>query len=1092
MKNIPIFILLITALQCFSQKPKYEITYFSARDYGKGLEATNRTCVQDNNGILYFGNAGRIIQYDGTNWNFIPVKQENTWIFSLAISNENRIYVGAQNEFGYITNDSIGKKIYVSLSDSLSETKKVFSKIIRIHILKNQVVFQSEEALFIYSKGKINSILPETSFHLSFLVNNELYVRQRDIGLMKLDKDQLILLKGSEFVKNYGVFSIIKNADINKVTIITREDGFWVYDKITFKNERINTPDSALLRTSEIYGAILLNDGNIALNTLSNGIIITTANLEILNIVNKNNGLKVNGVQFLLQDYQGNIWAALNNGIAQIHYSSPISIYNSKNGITGIIYNVIRFNSNLFVGTTDGLFIQQNNDYSSSFTLYNNFNKAVKNLCIADNCLLVGTQSGLFQITTNGIIKIFDIDVSSMYYSDKLKLLFVAEKNGLVIYQHNGNWNKLINVTEIDEEIVHIEEEINPAYTNIWMGTPLQGIVRLQFTSPSKYVVDKYNSNDGLKENTWTIPYKIDNKVVFSQRSALLQFVDEETMKKQLPDSLKNRPEFYRGYFDFYTIDTLKEHQGIPYYVLEDTKDRIYTNLDNDLGFFDKSLSFKWVTKPFCLADIGKTNVFFHEDNGSCWIGGDDGLVLFNEKKDKNYSVDFNTLITKVTCTGDSVLYYGYSDTTHLLQQDHQLAITYNLNYHFNTLTFQFTAPFFEGQEKMLYSYILIGQDTAYSPWLPENKVTFSNLWEGDYTFKVRTKNIYGHISYEKVFRFTILSPWYRTIWAYILYTLLFVFFIYIGIRINSRRLIAKNKRLEAIILDRTQEIKQKNIVLTHQKEEILDSINYALRIQKAVLPDDNLTKFWLGEHFIIFKPKDIVSGDFYWTTMHHQHVFFCVADCTGHGVPGAFMSMLCISFLNEVVLKEEISQSEEILNKLRKMIIESLKQKGLTGEQKDGMDITLCVLNKESRELQFSGANNPLYIVRSNEKESIPSDKQLAYNDLILYEIKADAMPIAIHINMDGFKKHSISLLKDDRLFLFSDGFADQFGGTGGKKFMYKTFKTALLETCHFEIEDQKQQLEKRINDWMSFTNPITNNSYDQVDDICVMGVKV
>jgi len=1096
-----LFLWLSSVLIGYSQQVKYQVNYFSSREFGKAHEASNWAGVQDKNGVLYFGNAGGVLQYDGLNWNFIKIKQQNVWVKALAISDEDVIYIGAQNEFGYLVADASGRLVYVSLSDKLEKSQRIFSSIIRVWAWKNKVVFQSEEAIYIYSNNKVTSILPETSFHLSFLVNDEFYVRQRGIGIMKLAGDKLQYIQGSDFFRNLGIFSILQSSDENKLIIITREDGFWTVDKNSFKASLIKPDGAEIFNRSQIYGAIKLSDGAIALNTLSNGIIITDEHFNINSYINKDNGLKVNGALSLLLDYQGNLWAGLDNGIAQVKYSSPYSIFGPESGISGNINAIAQYNGKLFIGSTDGLFVQNEkyNLLSKAFTLFKSFTDEISTLCHANGILFAGTQNGLFEIRFGLMKKIDAANVSNLYYSDKLKLLFVAEKNGLVIYEHSAEWKKKLEIPEVKENIIRFEEEVIAGKATIWMGTALQGIIRLQFTSPSSYAVDKYNSLDGLINNSWVFPIKINNKIVFSQHSGLMQFVNEETLKKQLPDSLKNRSEFNRGYFDYYSIDSTKERIAAPFYAATDLKNRIYANLDGELGYFDKLHSFIWVTQPFCLADIGKVNVFFGEDIGTCWIGGDDGLVKFDEKKIKNYSIDFKIILTLVSCRGDSVLYSGYSENyvnKHHVQNNSQSSAIPILDYNSNTLNFHFAAPFFEGQEKMLYSYLLVGQNKIYSPWQPDNKVVFTNLKEGNYTFKVRAKNAYGHISSEAGFNFAISPPWYRTIWAFVLYILFFILFVYVGIRINSRRLIAKNKKLEEIILERTHEIKQKNIVLEHQKQEILDSISYAQRIQQAVLPDNELTNVWLGDHFILFRPKDIVSGDFYWATKYNQYVFFCVADCTGHGVPGAFMSMLCISFLNEVVLKEKITQSDEIFNKVRKMIIESLKQKGISGEQKDGMDITLCILNKETLELQYSGANNPLYIIRNKEKESIPCDRQLEFRGHVLYEIKGDAMPIAIHINMDPFKKHSVQLLKGDRLYLFSDGFADQFGGgsahSGGKKFMYKSFKTGLLETCTSEMENQKLQMEGKIDAWMAFINPYTGLPYEQVDDICVMGIKV
>ncbi len=1094
MKHIFLLLLLFTFFaNCYSQNQKFNINYYSARDYGKGLEATNQSCVQDKMGILYFGNAGVIIKFDGVNWTQIPVKQQSTWILSLAVSDNNYIYVGAQNEFGLLKPNSKGKLVYVSLSDKLSKEQKVFTKINRVLTWKNNVAFQSEEAVYLYSNNKLTTILPETSFHLSFIINDELYIRQRNIGIMKLVNNKLQLIKGTEFYKNFGVFSILENSDKTKLIIMTREDGFWLFDCKTYNSTPILSSDCNLLKQYEIYGAIKLSDGNIAINTLNNGIIITNEQLKILNKINHNNGLKDNGVLALMQDFQGNLWAGLNNGISQIQYSLPISSYSTESGILGNITSILRYNSKLFVGSTNGLFIQsETNNESLNLVPYHDFTKGVKKMCKAFDFLILGTQDGLFGIKNNTIKKIDDTEVNAVYYSNYLKILFVAGKNSLIIYEYSGSWKKLLEINEVSEEIIRFEEEQTSNGSIVWMGTALQGMIRLKYTSITNYKIDKFNSNDGLIDNAWTIPFKIDNKVVFSQRKGLMQFVNEESIIEQLPDSLKNNPEFYKGYFDYYNFYNQKERINLPFYLIEDAKNRFYVNLDGEIGYFDKTNLYSWVTQQFCLADIGKANVFFHDDDGICWIGGDDGLLRFDENKVKNYSIDFCSILNKVTCgLSDSIIYDGYSESYYNKSNN------FNIDYKLNTVGFNFSAPFFEGTDKILYSYMLVGQDTSYSSWNSENHVLFTNLWEGNYIFKVRAKNAYGHISSESSFKFSILSPWYRKYWAYFIYLVVLIVIILIIVRLNSQRLIAKNKKLEKIILERTYEIHEKNIELQIQKEEILDSINYARRIQKAVLPDYELSLNGIGEHFIILKPKDIVSGDFYWTAKmginNNEHLkIFTVADCTGHGVPGAFMSMLCISLLNEVVLKEGIVRPDEILNKVRELIIQSLKQKGISGEQKDGMDICFCVYNNNTHELQYSGANNPLYIVRNKNKESIIYDKQLEQNDLMLYEIKGDAMPIAIYEKMKPFTLHTVKMLDDDRIYLFSDGFADQFGGTKGKKFMYKNFKIALMETQSSEMENQKTLLDKQIEDWKACINSATNSFFEQVDDICVMGVKV
>ncbi|MBN4051178.1 tetratricopeptide repeat protein [bacterium AH-315-M05] len=275
------------------------------------------------------------------------------------------------------------------------------------------------------------------------------------------------------------------------------------------------------------------------------------------------------------------------------------------------------------------------------------------------------------------------------------------------------------------------------------------------------------------------------------------------------------------------------------------------------------------------------------------------------------------------------------------------------------------------------------------------------------------------------------------------------------------------------------------NVLLAAQKKDIetknkdiTDSIRYAENIQHAILPTDEQIKELLPDSFVLFKPKDIVSGDFYWIAAIDSQgsppaggrgVLIAACDCTGHGVPGAFMSMMINSLLNEVVNDLGITKPNEILYEVRKGIINSLKQKGESGEQKDGMDAALCSIDFENMKLEYAGANNPLYLIRKGK----------------LQQIKADKQPVGfLTEEQKPFTNHKITLQKGDTIYIFSDGYQDQFGGEKDKKFMAKRFRELLLSIQDKLMDEQKEILNKAIKDWQG-------NSA-QVDDILVIGVKV
>jgi len=252
---------------------------------------------------------------------------------------------------------------------------------------------------------------------------------------------------------------------------------------------------------------------------------------------------------------------------------------------------------------------------------------------------------------------------------------------------------------------------------------------------------------------------------------------------------------------------------------------------------------------------------------------------------------------------------------------------------------------------------------------------------------------------------------------------------------------------------------------IAYQKKHITDSIEYAKMIQTALLPSLELFSHRL-EHFVLFKPRDIVSGDFYWVEEFDGKFLIVTADCTGHGVPGAFMSMLGISLLNEIVISKEVLRPDLILNRLRDKIIDVLKQE-TRSILKDGMDMTICLFDKENHQLQFSGANNPLYHI---------SEGQLTL-------FKGDKMPVAIHDVMEPFTLHQIQLKKEDTFYTFSDGFVDQFGGPNRKKFLAKNFKNLLVSIQDLSMMDQGNRLDEVFTDY--------RKEYEQVDDVVVIGVR-
>ncbi|MBL7899682.1 MAG: SpoIIE family protein phosphatase, partial [Crocinitomicaceae bacterium] len=282
-----------------------------------------------------------------------------------------------------------------------------------------------------------------------------------------------------------------------------------------------------------------------------------------------------------------------------------------------------------------------------------------------------------------------------------------------------------------------------------------------------------------------------------------------------------------------------------------------------------------------------------------------------------------------------------------------------------------------------------------------------------------------------------------------------------------------QKKKDHEIIAQQKKEVEHQKHIVEEKNKEITDSINYAKRIQEAILPGESLLKKVLPENFVYYKPKDIVAGDFYWLEEKDNLILFAVADCTGHGVPGAMVSVVCHNALNRSVNEFNLTDPGKILDKTRELVIETFENETISEIKnnqtiRDGMDISLCVLDKSKKLLHFSGANNHLYLVRNNQ----------------LSELTADKQPVGKYAEEKPFKTTSLPIETNDILYLYTDGYADQFGGPEGKKFKYKQFKELLIRNHKQTLLEQLQIISSTFETW--------RGSLEQIDDVCVMGVQL
>jgi serine phosphatase RsbU (regulator of sigma subunit) len=453
-------------------------------------------------------------------------------------------------------------------------------------------------------------------------------------------------------------------------------------------------------------------------------------------------------------------------------------------------------------------------------------------------------------------------------------------------------------------------------------------------------------------------------------------------------------------------------------------------------------------------------NAVLHDESGKILIGSDKGIIVYDPTLEYPKNVPPSLVFVSVKINDEEK---DFTKKIILAPGNYKLKIDF--------LGISLKEP-----SLVTYQYKLEG----YEPWSDiskNNSITYNHITEGKYTFILNASGGDGAVTESPlILSIVVNKPVWKNWWFIPVLFLAAAVLTILYVKRREYRLVNKNRKLEEKVFQRTLEIQKQKTEIELQRDlideknaDITSSIKYASHIQNAILPSISLVDRFLPNNFIINKPKDIVSGDFFWISEKDDKLVVTVADCTGHGVPGAFMSLLGITFLNEIVNIQGITKSEKIVSLLREKIITTLKQSITDISKSDGMDLVLCVINKKEKVIQFTGAMNNLVHIHDGK----------------LNIIRADRTSVCVLYNNSGtFTSTDIEYSDGDVYFLFTDGYSDQFGGEYDKKFLSSRFYTLLLEINKLPMTEQKEILENRLKEWMGDT--------EQTDDITVMGIKL
>ena len=1053
------------------------IRNYSPKEYS--ASSGNWAIAQDQRGIMYFGNAEGVLEYDGNNWRLIPVSN-NSLVRSIAIDSNGIVYVGAVGEFGFLSPNEKGLMTYHSLVNKLPLDEQDFADVWKTYATPDGIYFQTFSKLIRINNNTVKLWKPETSFHFSFFVRNKFYINDKGQGLKEIINDKLQLVNRGSIFSGLRIYSMLSYAG-NSILVATREKGLYLMKiNLSEKDSAItylNTKSNELLINAQVYGGVALKNEKFAFATLTNGVLILGLDGEIVQVLNKKNGLQDDIVKYVAVDNQNDLWVALGKGISHVEISSPLASINEAQGLSGFVEDIIKHKETLYVATSLGLFASVDNHFVPVNGIKSQAWSLQKFITNTDTLLLASCEAGIFEVKNTSSFLIQENFGFVLKQSKKdPKRLFIGMSDGISsIKYENNKWVDEDYLKGIDVKIASIAEDEKG---NLWLGTPVNGLLKINFNSGkitndslitswgSVYKLFAYDTTNGLPEMENNIPYNFKHKIVFASTEGLYEF-NEKTSSFFHSSLLKTEIENSQVY-----RFAQKDSSAIWMFTVKQGKVK-----ETGVAYLNERHLYAWYTQPFRKISDWEIHAIYPDENEITWLGAPDGLLRYDANIKKDFTIPFYTLIREVRLKKDSVLFggnfYNVNNGVNLpiiLQQDFLKPL---IDYSQNNITFVYSATNYSDNKNNMFSFYLEGHNKEWSEWSKKFEKEYSDLKEGEYVFHVKSKSIYGVEGIESTYMFKILPPWYRTIWAYIVYVIGFILFVYAIIRISVRRLVKAKNQLEKIVKERTAEVVEQKHLIEEKHKEITDSINYAERIQRSFLATKDLLDENLKDYFVFFKPKDVVSGDFYWAQkLNNGNFVLATADSTGHGVPGAIMSLLNITSLEKAV--EYSDQPAKILNYTRQNIIERLKKDGSAEGGKDGMDASLISFDFLNCKLSFAAANNPVWIIRKNADGS-PE----------IIDTKPDKMPVGKHDKQDvPFTQHEIELQKGDIIYTLTDGFPDQFGGEKGKKFMSKNLKELLATNSHLSMSQQKEILHKTFNNWVG--------NLEQIDDVTIIGVRI
>lgn len=740
-----------------------ETVNYSKDEYRAGTQ--NWAITQDDSGLLIVGNNKGVLVFDGADWQLVPLPNR-TIVRSLAKGPDGRIYVGGQDEFGFLDRDECQQICYVSLSRELPQEQQSFEDVWKIFVGDGVVYFCTQEALIRWDGEAFTKTLAAQRFENFFWLSDQLYAQEKGLGLLQWTGNSFELVPQGQLFQDARIAAMLPIDD--EIIIVSDFEGLF-----RMQNDVIRpweTEITAFIRQRQAYCALSLPDGQVAIGTAQDGLLIMDRSGKALQHLNKDLGLQNNTILSIFRDRLDNFWLATDNGLDYVKSSTPFSLIRDYLGIDGTGYAATIYGDRLYMGTNQGLFyldwpvIRTGMDLPQARAV-GQLSGQIWGFSKLGDDYMVNAHAGLFSITPAGVSAVSTVEGSWKVVPlfRQAGLALGGGYTGLHIYQKNaatGRWEYLHKVEGFDESARVFEVDVE-GY--IWVSHAYKGLFRIKLTEGNQQAEVKfYGRDEGLPGTISLNVLQIENELIATSPEGAYRYNREQD-----------------NFEPFEDMNTLLGGVGPIARLVYDADGRLWFSKGEEFGYFE-------VQQTGFLQEPTVERVFFNHlqeylvdgfehisavDSNNLIIATEKGFISYHPQEGTMRDMSINVLIREVNLINaqDSVLYAEGLQIGLAAEQDQ----AYNLASKLNALRFRYAAPFYEQTEDIQYRFRLLGYQEEWSDWDYRKEKEFTNLPPGDYVFSVQARNAYRALSEPQEMSFTILPPWYATVWAKLVYVLL-------------------------------------------------------------------------------------------------------------------------------------------------------------------------------------------------------------------------------------------------------------------------------------------------------------------------------